>query len=149
MARLRITPLDGDSPTLRDDCTTLLVNAFANPKRYGAERIRAALSGGDAPYYRQFFVATEGGVLLAVGGIKAADWAAKTHLLYLSAVAPERRGQGIARALLAARVEWLTKRFNSGRILVSTARTRRFGEFGFTEVHGSEIDGRQLMLYRF
>ena len=149
MARLRITPLDGDSPTLRDDCTTLLVNAFANPKRYSAERIRAALSGCDALYYRQFFVATEGGVLLAVGGIKAADWAANTHILYLSAVVAERRGEGIGRQLLQARLDWITGNFKHGRILVSTGKTRRFVEAGFKEVRHSLVDGRRLMIKRF
>lgn len=149
MSKLLIRALDVHDLIQLDTAIDLVENAFADPDRYGRERIAREMLTDDPVFYRQFLVAIKGGQIVGLGGIKAADWAAKTHLLYLSAVAPERRGQGIARALLAARVEWLTKRFNSGRILVSTARTRRFREFGFTEVHGSEIDGRQLMLYRF
>ena len=149
MSKLLIRALDVHDLIQLDTAIDLVENAFADPDRYGRERIAREMLADDPVFYRQFLVAIKGGQIVGLGGIKAADWAAKTHLLYLSAVAPERRGQGIARALLAARVEWLTKRFNSGRILVSTARTRRFREFGFTEVHGSEIDGRQLMLYRF
>lgn len=149
MARLRISPLDSSSPSLLDDCTTLLVNAFANPRRYGAERIRQALSASDELYYRQFFVATEGGSLLAVGGVKAADWAANTHILYLSAVLAERRGEGIGRQMLHARLAWLSASFKHGRILVSTGKTRRFAEAGFKEVRHSLIDGRRLMIKRF
>ena len=95
------------------------------------------------------FVATEGGVLLAVGGIKAADWAANTHILYLSAVVAERRGEGIGRQLLQARLDWITDNFKHGRILVSTGKTRRFVEAGFKEVRHSLVDGRRLMIKRF
>jgi GNAT superfamily N-acetyltransferase len=70
-------------------------------------------------------------------------------LLYLSAVTPERRGQGIGRTLLEARMEWVKRRFPSGRILVSTARTRRFRDLGFVELKGSDINDRYLMLCRF
>lgn len=149
MAHLRISPLDNSSPTLLDDCTTLLVNAFANPKRYGTERIRAALCSCDELYYRQFFVATEGGTLLAIGGVKAADWAANTHILYLSAVVAERRGEGIGRQLLQARLDWITSHFKHGRIIVSTGKTRRFIEAGFKEVRHSLVDGRRLMIKCF
>jgi hypothetical protein len=34
-------------------------------------------------------------------------------------------------------------------MLVSTARTKRFREFGFVEVKGSEINDCHLMMYRF
>ena len=149
MSKLLIRALDVHDMIQLDTAIDLVENAFADPDRYGRERIAREMLADDPVFYRQFLVAIKGGRIVGVGGIKAADWAAKTHLLYLSAVAPERRGQGIARALLAARVEWLARRFDCGRVLVSTARTRRFREFGFTEVRGSEIDGRQLMLYSF
>lgn len=149
MSKLLIRPLDVHDMIQLDAAIDVVEHAFADPERYGRERIAREMLADNPVFYRQFFVAIKGGKVVGVGGAKAADWAARTHLLYLSAVAPERRGQGIARALLAARVEWLVKRFASGRILVSTARTRRFREFGFTEVRASEIDGRHLMLYRF
>ena len=71
----------------------------------------------------QFFIATKGRQIVGVAGVKAADWALKTHLLYLSAVAPEMRGKGVGRALLDARLEWIKRKFDSGRVLVLTART--------------------------
>lgn len=148
MSKLLIRTLDVHDLTQLEAAIDLVENAFADPERYGRERIAREMLVDDPPYYRQFFVAIKGGRIVGVGGVKAADWAAKTHLLYLSAVAPDKRGQGIARAL-AARAEWLAKRFDAGRVLVSTTRTRRFREFGFIEVRGSEIDGRHLMLYRF
>ena len=149
MSKLLIRTLDVHDLMQLEAAIDLVENAFADPERYGRERIAREMLVDDPPYYRQFFVAIKSGRIVGVGGVKAADWAAKTHLLYLSAVAPERRGQGIARALLAVRAEWLAKRFEAGRVLVSTTRTRHFREFGFIEVRGSEIDGRHLMLYRF
>jgi predicted N-acetyltransferase YhbS len=59
------------------------------------------------------------------------------------------RSQGIGRALIEIRMEWVERQFSSGRILVSTSRTKRFREFGFAEIKGSEINDRHLMLYRF
>jgi hypothetical protein len=46
-------------------------------------------------------------------------------------------------------MEWVERQFSSGRILVSTARTKRFREFGFVEIKGGEINDRYLMMYRF
>ena len=149
MKRLRIEPLDPDSAILVDACTTLLVNAFADPVRYSLERIRRDLQQREAIFYRQFFVAMAGGEVLGVGGVKAADWASDTHILHLSAVAPEQRGKGIGRALIAARIAWVEANFERGRILVSTARTRRYREMGFVEIRASRIGSRRLMVRRF
>jgi GNAT superfamily N-acetyltransferase len=149
MKRLRIEPLDPDSAILVDACTTLLVNAFADPVRYSLERIRRDLQQRETIFYRQFFVAMAGGEVLGVGGVKAADWASDTHILHLSAVAPEQRGKGIGRALIAARVAWVEANFAHGRILVSTARTRRYRELGFVEIRASRIGNRRLMVRRF
>jgi GNAT superfamily N-acetyltransferase len=149
MKRLRIEPLDPDSAILVEACTTLLVNAFADPVRYSLERIRRDLQQRETIFYRQFFVAMAGGEVLGVGGVKAADWASDTHILHLSAVAPEQRGKGIGRALIAARVAWVEANFARGRILVSTARTRRYRELGFVEIRASRIGNRRLMVRRF
>ncbi|MER2540299.1 MAG: GNAT family N-acetyltransferase [Azonexus sp.] len=149
MAKYRIDTLDATSPLLLEACVTLLVNAFAKPERYSAQRLYEELRGDSSVFYRQFFVAVSNGDIIGVGGIKAADWASHTHLLYLSAVAPEHRGQGIGRALLKARIEWVEKHFAAGRIMVSSAKTKRFHEFGFVDIRKSIVEGRHLMLRRF
>lgn len=149
MAKYRIDTLDASSPLLLEACVTLLVNAFAKPERYSAPRLHEELRGDSSLFYRQFFVAVTNGAIIGVGGIKAADWASHTHLLYLSAVAPEHRGQGIGRALLKARIEWVEQHFASGRILVSSTKTKRFHEFGFVDIRKSIVEGRHLMLRRF
>ncbi|UCV07471.1 GNAT family N-acetyltransferase [Dechloromonas denitrificans] len=149
MGKLRIDTLDASSPALLESCTTLIVNAFADPVRYSAERVGHELRSNDKVFYRQFFIAVQDGEIRAVGGAKAADWAAKTHLLYLSAVAPESRGQGIGRALIKARIEWLEKNFPSGRIIVSTSHCKRFRSLGFVDIRKGTVDGRHLMLRRF
>lgn len=146
---LRIDTLDSSSPALVDSCVTLIFNAFADPERYSRERLRREICAADPIFYRQFFIATQAGEVVAAGGVKAADWATKTHLLYLSAVAPEHRGQGIGRALIKARVDWIEQSFESGRILVSAARTRRFRDLGFREVRNSVVGGRHLLMRRF
>jgi GNAT superfamily N-acetyltransferase len=87
--------------------------------------------------------------VVGIGGIKAADWASDTHILYLSAVAEHARGQGIARALIAARIAWAMENFPRGRLLVSTARPRRFSRLGFRLMGKQEAGGRRLMLLEF
>lgn len=149
MTRLRIETLDSSSPPLVEACVTLLFNAFASPELYGTQRLAKELHSTPPPFYRQFFIAVVAGEIVGVGGIKAADWATHTHLLYLSAVAPGHRRQGIGRRLLEARLAWVTEQFAHGRILVSSTKTRRFRELGFVPVAKSRIAGRQLMLRRF
>jgi GNAT superfamily N-acetyltransferase len=149
MPKIRIDTLDASSAALVNASVTLIVNAFGDPERYSAARVTREMQSDDPIFYRQFFVAMEAGEVLAVGGVKAADWASKTHILYLSAVTPERRGKGIGRALIKARIEWLEQRFKSGRILVSATKTRRFRDLGFVEIRNSNLDGRHLLLRRF
>jgi GNAT superfamily N-acetyltransferase len=149
MGKIRFDTLDPSSPALLEASVTLIVNAFADPERYSAERVGRELRTVDPAFYRRFFIAVDAGEIIAVGGIKAADWATKTHILYLSAVTPERRGKGVGRALIKARIDWLTENFKSGRILVSAARTKRFRDLGFVEVRNSAVDGRHLLVRRF
>ena len=149
MAKYRIETLDASSPLLLEASVTLLVNAFAKPERYSAQRLNEELRSDTSVFYRQFFVAVAQGEIIGVGGVKAADWASHTHLLYLSAVAPEHRGQGIGRALLRARIEWVEKHFAAGRILVSSAKAKRFHELGFSDFRKSIVEGRHLMMRRF
>jgi predicted N-acetyltransferase YhbS len=149
MSKLLIRTLDVHDPGQLEASIDLIERAFADPDRYDRDRIAREILGNHPVFYRQFFVAIKGGRIVGVGGVKAADWSAKTHLLYLSAVTPEMRGQGIGRELIEVRIEWLERQFSTGRILVSTARAKRFREFGFVEIKGSEINDRQLMLYRF
>lgn len=146
---IRIAPLQADAPAQVEACVALLVDAFADPQRYGAERLRRELLSSDPAFYRKFFVAEEDGQVLAFGGVKAADWASRTHLLYLSAVAPERRGRGLGRAMIKARVDWVIDNFPGGRILVSAVKPRRFLDHGFSAIRDSELDGRQLLIRRF
>lgn len=149
MSKFRIDTLDTTSEVLLDACATLIANAFADPERYNLERIRRELRCDDPVHYRRFFIAVENGQIIALGGVKAADWASRTHILYLSAVAPEKRGRGIGRALIKARLDWLKATFKSGRILVSATKTRRFRDLGFRELRNGHIDGKHLMLSRF
>lgn len=134
-----------DGPRVRE-ARGLIVAAFDNPERYGAERVAAEISPGDGRCYRQFFTAALEGRVIGVAGVKAADWATNTHILYLSAVAKEFRGRGVGRALVEARLDWLQERFPRGRVLVSSARPRRFKSLGFRVISGSRKEGRWLML---
>ena len=149
MATFRIDLLDVGNPALVEASVELLVSAFTNSERYGAKRLREELRANSGLFYRRFFVATEARDIIGVGGVTAADWASHTHLLYLSAVAQEQRGQGIGQALVKARVKWVEQNFKAGRILVSSTKGKRFRDLGFVEVRKSAIEGRHLMMLRF
>lgn len=149
MPEYRIETLDTSSPVLTSAAVTLLINAFSQPERYSTKRLHEELSGHTPPFYRQFFVAANRGEIIGIGGIKAADWASNTHLLYLSAVSPEYRGHGIGRALVKARVDWVEANFRKGRILVSTPKAKRFQDLGFVDVRKGFVEGRHLMMRRF
>lgn len=149
MGKFRIDTLDTSSDALLDTSAKLIVNAFADPERYNLDRVRRELCCDDPLFYRRFFIAIEDSEIVAVGGVKAADWASRTHILYLSAVSPAKRGKGIGRALIKARLDWLQSTFKSGRILVSATKARRFRDLGFHELRNGRIDGKHLMLCRF
>lgn len=149
MSEYHIDTLETHSPHLVETCVALLFKAFAKPERYSTQRLTEELQADSPPFYRKFFVAFVAGEIIGVGGIKAADWASNTHLLYLSAVAPSHRRQGIGRELIKARIAWVEKNFKSGQILVSSAKNKRFRELGFVPIPKTNIDGRQLMIRRF
>lgn len=149
MNKTPIEALDTSSLPLVEASIALLVDAFDNTERYNAQRLNEELRNDAGLFYRQFFIATQGGEIVGFGGVKAADWASHTHLLYLSAVAPQHRGKGIGRALLKTRVEWVKNHFKLGRIVVSSARARRLHDLGFVAIPRSGIEGRYLMMLRF
>ncbi len=149
MAKIRIEAFDVGGAYSLDACVALLVRAFEKPERYSLQRLRAELQPETGPFYRQFFVALDADQVIGFGAVKAADWASHTHVLTLSAVAREYRGQGLGRALLRARVEWVEQNFKTGRILVSSARAKRFHELGFVPIPKSGIEGRHIMMRRF
>lgn len=112
-------------------------------------RIVEQLQAVPPPFYRRFFICHQHGEVVGVGGIKAADWASDTHILYLSAVAEHARGQGIARTLIGARIAWVMENFPNGRLLVSTTRSRRFARLGFRLMGKGGAGGRRLMMMEF
>lgn len=149
MNTVLIDELDPDQPQLVQQAVSIVVESFGDSRRYDEERIRKEFWPAPAPFYRRFLVARDGDSVLGVAGAKAADWAADTHLLYLSAVATEARGQGIGKALVRARLNWITETFRHGRILVSTAKTSRFKTLGFKAVSEDADGEKHLMLFEF
>lgn len=144
-----IRPLDNTETAIDSAATLLAANCPNESDRYDKARLLTELSASDtAPFYRQFFAAYDNdNVLIGVGGIKSADWASDTHILYLMAVDQAHRGIGVGSALEKARLKWLRQNFKHGRCLVSTRHKKRFVRWDFACV--SEIDGRHLMLLEF
>ena len=145
MDEVRIEELDWCDLERVVAARSLVVAAFENASRYGEERMAQEICEPTGPFYRKFFIASRDGQVLGVAGIKGADWASNTHILYLLAVAKEFRGQDIARTLVRARLEWLLANFSSGRVLVSTAKPKRFRGLGFRIAAGSRKAGLWLM----
>lgn len=127
----------------------LVVAAFDNAERYPEQRISEELQPASAPQYRQFIVAWHEGRMVGAGGIKSADWASGTHILYLSAVESAMRGRGIGRALVRARLDWIFARHEHGRVLVSTQKPKRYRDMGFREVSRKASPGPRLMMLEF
>lgn len=123
---------------------------FSGNDRYTVERLVDELKPDRAPFYRQFFVASMNNShhpsVVGVAGIKSADWASETHILYLSAVHPEFRNQGIGRALVKARMAWLKSHFDLGRVIVSTSKQDRFKQLGFSVAASRTYNGKVLMV---
>lgn len=127
----------------------VIISAFNNSQRYPAQRISEELQPATPPQYRQFIVVWHEGRLVGAGGIKSADWASNSHILYLSAVESRLRGRGIGRALVRARLDWIFERHNNGRILVSTLKPKRYRDMGFREISRKASDAPSLLLLEF
>lgn len=131
------------------DVCSLIIEAFENSQRYSKERVFNEISPTESIFYKKFFVAKIDGKIVGVAGVKATDWASNTHVMYMSAVNKTYRNQGIGRALVEARVKWVINWFNTGRILVSTHKSKRYKSFGFKPIPNCKLDGRQLMVKVF
>lgn len=127
----------------------LFSSCFSDRERYTVKRLTDELRPSQKPFYRQFFIAESQGHVVGAGGVKALDWASHTHALYLSAVHAGYRGRGIGKNLIKLRLDWLKENYQSGRVIVSTAKIERFKQFGFAQVSETCKDGRALMLKEF
>lgn len=131
----------------------VLHGSFSGSDRYTVKRLTEEVKPAGEPLYRHFFIATVKTKaeerVVGVGGVKAADWASNTHVLYLSAVHPEFRNLGIGRKLVKARVDWLRNQFGNGRVVVSTPKVERFRQFGFRPVTRACDKGRAIMVMEF
>lgn len=149
MKNYTVRPLETTSLALAEAVDLLNANCPAESERYEKERLMIEVSPVDAmPFYKKFFGAYDfDGTLIGVGGIKAADWASDTHILYMMAVDKEHRSKGIGSALEQSRIQWVKEQFTHGRCLVSTKHKKRFERWGFKIV--SEFNERYLMLFEF
>lgn len=149
MKTYKIRPLDNSQNARSDAINLLCSNCPSESDRYEKSRlVEEVYSVETLPFYRRFFAAYDANdKLLGVGGIKAADWASDTHILYMMAVDQQYRGQGIGSDLEKARLLWVRENFSHGRCLVSTRHKKRFMRWGFASI--SEIDGRHLMVMEF
>lgn len=149
MKDFSIGELSWDDPVQLEATRALIFRGFEDPARYSTERIDLELRPPLPPLERRFFVALLGAEIVGAGGIKSADWASNTYLLYMSAVAPEVRGQGIGRALVKARLGWLREQHRHGRVLVSTAKPKRFLSLGFRPLSRRDLEGKHLMFFEY
>jgi GNAT superfamily N-acetyltransferase len=143
--KIRVATLSADDLETRTAAAALLARAFDDPLRYGAPRIARELEPEAAPFYRQAFVAWLDDELVGAACIKAANWASELHILYLSGVEPSARGQGVGRALVQARLDWVREHHRTGGLLVSTRHQKRFSAYGFKAWREDSRSGRALM----
>lgn len=150
---LKYRALDLDNPEEVIQSVEVLHLCFPGNERYSVDRLVPELKGSPEIFYRQFFVATiteeTRNRVVGIAGIKAADWATDTHILYLSAVHPEFRNQGIGKTLLKQRLHWIRSGFKHGRILVSTAKIERFKSYKFRQTTRTCEKGRSIMVMEF
>lgn len=150
---IKIKPLNRNESERVIQSVELLHGCYSNNQRYTVERLIEELKPMPKPIYRKFFVATtnskQGERIVGVGGIKAADWASDTHLLYLSAVHADFRNKGIGKGLVEARLEWLKREYQSGKVLVSTQKHERFKRLGFNQISKVCERDRSIMLLEY
>jgi GNAT superfamily N-acetyltransferase len=141
--------MDTFAPALSAAVELLCANCPSESERYEKSRLVTELCpSAKLPFYRKFFGAYDlDETLIGVGGIKAADWASDTHILYMMAVDKDHRGKGVGSDLESIRIQWLRDNFPRGRCLVSTIHKKRFERWDFEAV--SEINGRYLMILEF
>lgn len=150
---LKVELLDVGEPEKVIQTLEVLHGSFSGGDRYTVSRLSEELKPMAMPLYRHFFVVTQKlkntERVLGVGGLKAADWASNTHILYLSAVHHDFRNRGFGKMLIRKRIEWIRSEFDEGRILVSTNKQERFKQFGFRAVTKSCDKGRAIMIMEF
>lgn len=144
---IRLLEIDDD--TITQAVNLLCANCPNESARYDDERLRGEIEClNTRPFYKLFFGAYDSdNSLVAVGGVKAADWASDTHILYTMAVDKAHRGKGLGSKLEWIRIQWVREHFNHGRFLVSTKHKKRFERWDFHVI--SEINGRHLMMLTF
>lgn len=128
MKTYTIRPLETSSLAVSAAVDLLSSNCPSESDRYEKSRLETEIVAVDTlPFYRKFFGAYDrDDVLIGVGGVKAADWASDTHILYMMAVDEQHRGKGVGSALERTRIEWVRSNFSRGRCLVSTKHRKRF-----------------------
>ncbi|MEY2667206.1 MAG: hypothetical protein RLZZ384_1377 [Pseudomonadota bacterium] len=149
MKTYNIRPIDTTSLAITDAVNLLCSNCPNEHERYEKERVFSEVGIIDTPpFYKVFFGAYHSdGKLIGVGGIKSADWASDTFILYMMAVAEEHRSKGVGSSLESARIQWMRDKFPHGRCLVSTKHKKRFERWDFKIV--SEVNSRYLMILEF
>ncbi|MGZ4960614.1 MAG: GNAT family N-acetyltransferase [Methylomonas sp.] len=149
MKNYTIRPLDSSSGALSDAVNLLCSNCPNEAERYEKSRVANEIATVDPlPFYRKFFGAYDlDGILIGVGGLKAADWASDTHILYMMAVDINHRGKGVGSDLESVRIKWVRDHFPRGRCIVSTKHKKRFERWDFKTV--SEVNNRHLMILEF
>lgn len=149
MKNYTIRPLDTSPSAISDAVNLLCSNCPSESERYEKSRLITEICVVNTlPFYRRFFAAYDvDDVLIGLGGIKAADWASDTHILYMMAVDEAHRGKGVGSHLETARIKWMRDNFRHGRCIVSTKHKKRFERLDFSIV--SEVNNRYLMILEF
>lgn len=149
MKNYTIRPLDNTPIAISDAISLLFSNCPSESERYEKSRLITDVCIVDTlPFYKKFFGAYNAdNTLIGIGGIKAADWASDTHILYMVAVEKAHRGKGVGSSLETARIQWMQENFTHGRCIVSTKHKKRFERWDFKIV--SEVNNRYLMILEF